>query len=61
MNPNVNTNASPNIYIHGFFTEKPYTKSFERKLVYIPVIPVTLNDVKITHGCLQSDWVSAML
>ena len=40
------------IYMLSVFTEKPYSKPFERNVVYIPIIKSSL---KINHGCVQSD------
>ena len=56
------------IYILGVFTEKPYSKPLERNVrVYIRSLhsnnniePSNVNDVKIDHGSLQSDWTSAL-
>ena len=47
------------IYILGVFTEKPYSKSSQPIVFYIQINiePSDINDVKITHGSLQSDWM----
>ena len=51
------------IYILGVFTEKPYSKPLECN---VPVLYSNniesrdITDVKINHGFLQSDWMSAL-
>ena len=56
--------TSINIYILGVFTEKPYSKLWERNVVYIQIITLShatsheFNDVKINNGSLQSDWTA---
>ena len=50
------------MYILSLFTEKPFSKTVERNEVYVSIITsshMTVSDVKINHGLLQSDWTSA--
>ena len=51
-----------NIYILGVFTEKPYIKQLECSLYSNNnTEPCNVNDDKINHGSLQSDWTLALL